>query len=212
MDVLLLGASGRIGERTANELLSRGHRVTGASRSGTVEAIDDEDLVVVSADATDPDDVAKLATGHDAVVSALGPSGDESPPILSEMIAATIDGLRRASVDRLVWTGGAGGLEVGPGTKLIETEDFPEAARPVAEAAIDAYAVLEEADDLEWTYVGPAAIIEPGERTGEYRTADGELVVDDEGGSYVSMEDFAIALADELEQGDWIHTYLGVGH
>ncbi|MFC6736900.1 NAD(P)H-binding protein, partial [Halolamina salina] len=53
MDVLLLGASGRIGRRTATELLDRGHRVTGVSRSGAVEGVDDDQFVAVAGDATD---------------------------------------------------------------------------------------------------------------------------------------------------------------
>ncbi len=211
MDVLLLGASGRIGRRVTAELLDRGHTVTGVSRSGTVEGIDHPEFAAVAGDATDPDQVARLAAGHDAVGSALGPGEDESPAVLAEMMRATVEGLRRASVDRLVWTGGAGGLEVAPGTKLVETEEFPDDWEPLARAAIDAYEVLREADDLEWTYLAPAAIIEPGERTGEYRTAAGELVEDD-GESYVSMEDFAVAFTDELEDADAVHTYLGVGY
>ncbi len=212
MDVLLLGASGRIGRRTADELLSRGHRVTGVSRSGTVEGVDDPELVALSGDATDADDVAKLAAGHDAVVSTLGPSGEEDPDVLVEMMRAAVEGLRRASVDRLVWTGGAGGLEVAPDTRLVDTEEFPEEWEPVARAAIDAFGVLEDVEDVEWTYLAPAALIEPGERTGEYRTAEGELVADEDGDSYVSMEDFAVALVDELEEGAAIHTYTGVGY
>jgi len=155
MNVLLLAASGRIGRRVAAELLDRGHDVTGVSRSGTVAEIDHPDFAAVAGDATDPDDVAKLAAGHDAVASTLGPSDDESPAVLTEMIEAAIDGLRRASVTRLVWTGGAGGLKVGPETRLIETDDFPEEWEPVARAAIDAYERLEAADDLKWTYSRP---------------------------------------------------------
>ena len=212
MNVLLLGASGRIGRRTAAELLNRGHAVTGVSRSETVDGIDDDEFVAVAGDATDPDDVAKLAAGHDAVVSALGPSDGESPENLTEMMDAVVEGLRRAGVDRLVWTGGAGGLEVGPETMLVETDDFPEEWKPVARAAIDAYDILSEADDLAWTYLAPAAVIEPGERTGEYRTAERELVTDDEGDSHISMEDFAVALVDELEAENAVHAYLGAGN
>ncbi|MFC4989718.1 NAD(P)-dependent oxidoreductase [Saliphagus infecundisoli] len=212
MDVLLLGASGRIGRRIAAELLDRGHAVTGVSRSGTVEGIDHAQFTAIAGDATDPDQIARLAAGHDAVGSALGPGEDDSPAVLEETMRATIEGLRRASVDRLVWTGGAGGLEVAPGTKLVETEGFPDDWEDLARAAIDAYEVLREADDLEWTYLAPAAMIEPGERTGEYRTADGELVADDDGESHISMEDFAVAFADELENADALYTYLGVGY
>jgi putative NADH-flavin reductase len=212
MDVLLLGASGRIGHRIADELLARDHSVTGVSRSGSVEDIDAADFVAVEGDATDPGDVAKLATGHDAVASALGPSDDESPDRLVDMIAATIEGLRRASVNRLVWTGGAGGLYVDSETLLVDTDDFPEEWEPIASAAIDAYDRLADVDDLAWTYLAPAALIEPGERTGEYRTADRELVADEDGESYISMADFAVALADELESGDGVHTYVGTGY
>ena len=128
------------------------------------------------------------------------------------MMEAAVGGLRRASVDRLVWTGGAGGLKVGPDTRLIETDDFPEEWKPVVGAAIDAFEILRDADDIEWTYVAPAAIIELDERTGEYRTAEGELVADEDGESYVSMEDFAVALVDELEGGAGTRTYRGVGY
>ncbi|WP_135820128.1 NAD(P)-dependent oxidoreductase [Halostella litorea] len=212
MDVLLLGASGRIGHRVANELLDRGHDVTGVSRSGEVEGVEDASFVAVAGDATDPDDVAQLAAGHDAVASTLGPGEDTSPDVLVNMMEAVIEGLRRASVDRLVWTGGAGGLSVGPDTRLVETDDFPDEWEPLARAAIDAYDVLADDDDLEWTYLAPAALIEPGERTGEYRTAAGELVADEDGESYISMEDFAVALADELEEANAVHTYLGTGY
>ncbi len=128
------------------------------------------------------------------------------------MIGAVIEGIRRASVDRLVWTGGAGGLYVGPDTRLVETDDFPDEWVPIARAAIDAYETLAAAEDLRWTYLAPAALIEPGERTGEYRTAEGELVTDEEGDGYISMEDFAVALVDELEDPQGIHTYLGTGY
>jgi len=212
MDVLLLGASGRIGHRIANELLDRGHAVTGVSRSGDVEGIDDPDFQSVAGDATDATDIADLAEGHDAVASALGPSEDEDVDVLVEMANAVVTGMRDAGVDRLVWTGGAGGLYVGPDTRLVETEEFPDDWEPVARAAIEAYEIFEDADDLQWSYVAPAALIEPGERTGEYRTAEGELVADEDGDSYISTEDFAIAFVDELESGDAVHTYLGTGY
>jgi len=211
MNVLLLGASGRIGQRIATELLDRGHAVTGVSRSGE-GGIDHPDFEAVAGDATDPGTVADLAAGHDAVASALGPSEGEDVDVLVEMAEAVVEGMREAGVDRLVWTGGAGGLYVGPDTRLVDTDDFPDEWEPVARAAIDAYGVFEDADDLAWSYVAPAALIEPGERTGEYRTAPGELVADEDGDSYISMEDFAVAFVDELESGDAVHTYLGTGY
>lgn len=105
MNALLFGASGRIGHRIARELLARGHEVTGVSRSGDIEGIDDADFEAVAGDATDADDVAQLAEGHDAVTSALDPTDDNSPDVLSKMARAVTNGMESAAVTRLVWTG-----------------------------------------------------------------------------------------------------------
>jgi putative NADH-flavin reductase len=43
-------------------------------------------------------------------------------------------------------------------------------------------------------------------------SVEGELVADEDGESYITMEDFAVAFVDELESGDAIHTQLGVGY
>ncbi|WP_459194669.1 NAD(P)-dependent oxidoreductase [Halosimplex sp. J119] len=212
MNVLLLGASGMIGQRIADELLERDHDVTGTSRDGEVEQVDGENFEAVALDATDADEIADAATGHDAVVSALGPSEDADLDILVEMAEAVLDGVRAVETDRLLWVGGAGSLHVDEDTQFIETDGFPDELVPLAQAHIDAFEVVREADDVEWSYLAPPGIIEPGERTGEYRTAEGELVVDDEGDSYITAEDYAVALADELESGDEVHTHLGVGY
>lgn len=212
MDVLLFGASGRIGRRIADELLDRDHDVTGASRSGEIADVEHPDFEAVAGDATDPDEVARLAEGRDAVASALGPSDDSDVGVLTEMATGLLEGLDRTDVDRLVWVGGAGGLNAEPGTKFVETDEFPDEIEPIARAHIDALEILREADDVDWSYLAPPAVIEPGERTGEYRTAAGKLVADEDGESYISMEDYAVAFVDELENDDAIHTQLGVGY
>lgn len=211
MDVLFFGASGRIGHRIAHELLDRGHVVTGVSRSGRIDDLNDPSFQAVPGDATEAKTVATLADGRDVVASALGPDPDNLDA-LPEMAEALVEGLRATGVRRLVWTGGAGGLHVGPDTRLIETDDFPDELKPIAHVHIQALEVLREADDIEWSYLAPPAVIEPGPRTGSYRTAEGSLVVDEEGESFISMEDFAVAFADEVEQGTAIHTQLGVGY
>jgi putative NADH-flavin reductase len=55
--------------------------------------------------------------------------------------------------------------------------------------------------DVDWTYVSSGAILAPGERTGRYRTAGDQLLAGDNGRSEISMEDFAVALLNEIEQG-----------
>jgi putative NADH-flavin reductase len=211
MAVLLLGASGQIGQRIGKELLDRDYTVTGVSRTGKIEGIAHSNFRAVTGDATDSDMVAELAAGHDAVASALG-SSDGKVNFLPEMARAVIEGLRKSDVERLVWTGGVGGLYVGPETQFIETDDFPDHWVPTAQAHIDALEIIREADDLDWSYIAPAAMTQPGKRTGGYRTAERQPVVDENGESRISMEDFAVAIVDELEKGEAIHTQLGVGY
>ena len=52
---------------------------------------------------------------------------------------------------------------------------------------------------MEWSYVSPGALLEPGERTGRYRLGEDELLVGEDGRSRITMEDFAIAMLDEAE-------------
>ncbi len=202
MNVLLFGASGNIGRAIAHELVARGHVVTGATRSG--DPIDDLDIGVLTADATDADQVAAAATGQDAIVSAVGPRRgvDDDEDTLVGAARALIEGARRAGVTRLVVLGGAGTLEVAPGIRLVDTPEFLEAWKPNALAQAAALDLYRRCDDLDWTYISPAALIEAGERSGSYRVGGDELLVDAQGRSRITYPDYAIALVDEIEQGN----------
>ena len=52
----------------------------------------------------------------------------------------------------------------------------------------------------------------PGEHTGEYRTTDDTLLVDDEGKSRISFQDFAVAVLDELEEPHHVGKRFGVAY
>ncbi|HEV8295788.1 MAG TPA: NAD(P)H-binding protein [Acidimicrobiales bacterium] len=202
MKVLLFGASGNIGEAIARELVARGHTVTGATRRGaTVEGLD---IAVVPANVTDVEDVAALAVGQDAIVSAVGPrhgvDADDGTALFVGAAHALVDGARKAGVRRLVVVGGAGSLEIAPGVRLVDSPEFLDAWKPNALAQTAALDVYRTIDDLDWTYISPAALIEAGERTGRYRTGGEQLLTDDQGKSRITYADYAIALVDELEQ------------
>ncbi|MEV0321046.1 NAD(P)-dependent oxidoreductase [Streptomyces sp. NPDC050658] len=199
MRILLFGATGMVGSRIAAEALSRGHEVTAVSRSGKAVGT----AAAVTGDASDPAVVAELAAGHDAVGSALAPPRDGSAP--SEPFLATnralVDGVRAGGVRRLVVVGGAGSLEIAPGQALVDQPDFPDAYKAESLAQRDALGFYRTAGDVDWTYVSPAALIEPGERTGTFRIGGDQLLADAEGNSRITAEDYAIAFVDELEKG-----------
>jgi putative NADH-flavin reductase len=98
-----------------------------------------------------------------------------------------------------VVVGGAGSLEVAPGVTLESAKDFPAAWRPIAQAHEKALELLRESS-IDWTYLSPSAFFEPGPRTGKFRLGQDQLLTAADGKSWISMEDYAIALADELEQ------------
>ena len=122
-----------------------------------------------------------------------------------------MEGTRRGGVTRLLIVGGAGGLIADSGVPLMDTPEFPEEIRPLARAHADAYDLYKESD-LEWTYVSPAAIIEPGKRTGQFRIGMDRLVTDESGSGRISVEDFAVAVIDELDDPQFVQSRFTVAY
>jgi putative NADH-flavin reductase len=212
MKVLVFGAGGNIGRAITAELLSRGHAVTAASRSGA--QVDGLDIPVAAGDAADPGTVARLAQGHDAVVAANGPKpgAGVAANAFSGPAHGLIEGLRQAGVRRLLVLGGAGSLEVAPGRRVVDAPDFPDAWKPNALGQAEALDIYRTVSDLDWTYVSPAAIIGPGDRTGAYRIGGDQLLVDAAGESRISIPDYVAGLVDELENGRAIRRRITVAY
>ena len=201
MKIALFGAGGAIGQSIAEEALLRGHQVTAVVRDPAKFKLAHEKLTVVKGDASDAESVATAVTGQDAVISAVGPTGgDTASKFLVNVAHGLINGLTRAGVSRLVVVGGAGSLEVAPGLQLVDAPVFPAALRGIALAHRDSLDVFRTVD-LNWTYISPPALIEPGERTGKYRQGRTQLLADEQGNSRISIPDYAIALLDEVESG-----------
>ena len=189
--IALLGITGRAGSRIAHELLARGHSVTGIARK--IDGVEARPgLTVQAADVNALDALVPLLRSHDAIVSSTRFAGGSDAATL---LAAA----RQAGVPRLLVVGGAGSLEVAPGAALIDAPGFPDAYKPEASAGGRMLAALRAEKDLDWTFLSPSAIFEPGERTGRFRVGGDSLLSDANGKSWISMEDYAIALVDEIE-------------
>ncbi|MCZ8514486.1 NAD(P)-dependent oxidoreductase [Paenibacillus filicis] len=199
MKIALIGAGGTIGQRILKEALDRGHQVTVIARNPAGVSVQNERLSVAAGDIFDAAGIAKAAEGHDAVISAYGPKTGEE----QELVRATrslIEGVKRSGVGRLLAVGGAGSLEVAPGVKLIDMPGFPDFVKPIAAAHSDALDVLRQETELDWVSFSPAGLIEPGERTGRYRKDKDRVVVNEQGESRISAEDYAVAMLDEAER------------
>jgi putative NADH-flavin reductase len=203
MDVVLFGATGNIGGAIAAELVARDHSVTGVTRSGGSGHASWPGVGLRAGDVTDAASVAEMATGADALISAIGPGlGPDRPQPFVAAARALIAGARRAGVRRLLVVGGAGGLEVARGRQAVDSPDFPEAYRANALAQREALEVYRAVDDLDWTYVAPAAEIGPGPHIRDYQIGHDRMVYAEDGKSHISYADFADGVVDCLEQGN----------
>jgi uncharacterized protein len=214
MRIVLFGAGGKIGRAIADEMLLRSYEVTGVTRGGNVAGSAELAITAKAADVTNPDVVVDLIKDHDAVASAVGPrlGVDDDEAILVGAARSLITAMRKTKLRRLVVLGGAGGLEVSPGVRVIDQPDFPPIWKKNALAQINALVLYRKVDDLDWTVVSPAAVIEPGERTGMYRLGGDQLLVDAAGKSRISIADYAIAFVDELERGNAIRQRITVAY
>ena len=190
MKIALIGATGNAGSRILAELSRRGHAVTAIARHPQkVPAL--PDVTAVKADADDVAGLAAVIKGHDAVISSVHFTASDP----HKLIAA----VREARVPRYLVVGGAGSLEVAPGVRLIDTPQFPAIYKAEAAAGGVFLDLLRQQSDLDWTYLSPSAVFAPGERTGKFRLGRDQLLTNDKG-SHISFEDYAIALADEIEK------------
>ena len=60
--------------------------------------------------------------------------------------------------------------------------------------------------EVDWVFFSPAGNLGnmgqqgPGERTGKFRLGKDDMLFDEKGESFISVEDYAYAMIDELEQ------------
>lgn len=197
MNVVVYGATGKAGSRIVEELVRREHTVVAVSRKA--ESVTWPERVTAKDD--DISDVAKIQgiiAGSDAVVSAYGPPADDPEQVVGATARLTA-AVKANGGPRLIVVGGAASLFVAPGVTLYDSGHLPDLWKGIAKAHIDVLEAIRKSE-IDWTYFSPAAFFEPGVRTGKFRLGKDDLIADAKGESRVSMEDYAIALVDELER------------
>lgn len=200
MHIALIGASGFIGSGLLIEALARGHRVT--ALVGRPERLTPQPgLTAVATDVLDTEGLAAQLAGHDAVLSAFsGHAQEDVRGYYGRGIDSILAATRQAGVARLLVVGGAGSLEVAPGVQVVDSPDFPAQWKASALGARDTLDKLRKEEALDWTLLSPAAVIAPGERTGKFRIGGDQLLQDAQGQSRISVQDYAVAMLDELER------------
>jgi len=191
MKIAVIGASGNAGSRITTELARRGHAVTAIARHPEKIA-SGANVTPTRGDVMDQAGLARLLAGHDAAISSVHFLA--SDPV--KLIAAA----KESKVGRYLVVGGAGSLEVAPGVRLVTTPGFPVAYKAEAEKGAAFLDLLRAETELNWTFLSPSALFTAGERTGKFRLGTDQLLIASDGKSSISFEDFAVALADEIER------------
>jgi len=205
-NVVLIGASGFVGSAILEEALSRGHHVKAVVRDPEKIKIKDSKLKVVQEDIMDEAKLAKTFKGHEYVISAYNP-GWKNPNIYEDTLrryTAIINDAKEAHVRLLLEVGGAGSSFVVPGTRLVESGSIPDSIRPGVEALSSVYIdMLTGEEAFDWVFFAPSASLEKGKRTGNFRLGNDRLLTDKEGNSRISVQDYAMAMVDELEKEEF---------
>ncbi len=213
MKITILGAGGSIGKRILNEAARRNHEISLITSKPVsyFELAGAEKVTIHSADIFDTETLSNLFKGNDVVISAYAPPADNHD-ILLEASRSLVNACKNADV-RLIAVGGAGSLRVNENTQLIDTPDFPEAYRSIAAAhrkTLESVYYHETA--LNWTNVSPSAYIFEGERTDQFRIGEDNLLLNENGESAISMEDFAIGILNEAEEARFIKKRFTIGY
>ncbi|SEP18682.1 NAD(P)-dependent oxidoreductase [Aquisalimonas asiatica] len=200
MNITILGATGSVGKRIVDEALARGHEVTAVSRTQAKPGAFPDGVTPYAADVRDQRQLVPAMEGQDLAISALRPpEGLEDS--LVPLTRAVLESAASAGVRTLVVGGAARLLVPGrEGETVLSSPDFlPASAIAIARACQAQYEHCLRETGVDWTYLSPPAMLEPGKRTGRYRLGTDTLITNENGMSRISMEDFAVALLDEAE-------------
>ncbi len=200
MKIVLIGASGYVGSALLNEARARGHAVT-AVVSNAAKLARHAGVTTVGIDVLNTQALVEVLAGHEAVISAF--SGHAQADIYGyylDGLRSIISAVKAAQIPRLLVVGGAGSLEVAAGVQLVDTPEFPAEWKATAEGARDGLKLLRQQEGLDWTMLSPSAMLEDTGRSGKFRLGADRLLVDSAGKSRISIQDYAIAMIDELER------------
>lgn len=200
MKVAVIGATGRAGSLIAKEAKDRGHKVTAIVRNA--EKMADKDIRVVEKAffTLTSEDIKK----YEVIVNAFGTGMEQEEAVKHVQFGKIlIEALKEAPDTRLIVVGGAGSLYLNEDKTLrvMDTPDLPTFFQPTAINQAKNLDDLEQAADINWTFVSPALDFDAkGKRTGTYQTGTDQVIVNSKNQSYISYADFAIAIVDEIEQ------------
>jgi uncharacterized protein len=186
MKILLIGASGNIGQRILKEALTKGYRVTAAQRDPAAVKVQHPKLSIIYGDLLKQHELPALLYDNEIIISAISPTGSSTPQLFKKANENLIGALRHQD-KRIIVVGGAGCLEISPGLKVMDSPLWSQLPAEWKPDIIVHNEVLElyKNSGLNWTYFSPAKDVKAGERTGKYRLGTTNMIFDENGELYL---------------------------
>lgn len=214
-DITIIGVSGFVGSAILNEALMRNYQIDAIVRNPLNVHATSLDLTVTKGDVMDEKGLEKLLYKKQVVISAYHP-GWKNPNVYDDTLKAYTNIIRaskRAGVKRLLIVGGAGTLLVEPNKAVIDTGWIPDAILPNVKGLLKVYNdLLKPEKELDWVFFNPAGNLVPGSRTGRFRLGKDYLIFNDKGESVISVQDYAVAMLNEVEKQDYHKERFTIGY
>jgi putative NADH-flavin reductase len=208
MKVLVLGATGSVGQHILQLGIERGHELTALVRNAEKLKSWERRVRVVKGDALDKDSVEQAVRGQEAAIYAIGIKTIGRTTLFSESTRILIDAMERNRVKRLVCITGVGAGETkGHGGFLYDRILFPLVTKRVY-ADKEVQETLIQKSSLDWVIVRPAMFRE-GSPSGKL-----EAVTDVRGVTLtrVSRVEVAAFVLDQLTDGRYLRKAVFIGH
>ncbi len=201
MKIIVFGASRGTGLEVVKQALQAGHQVTAFVRSPEKFDVKHENLTVFKGNSLDAAAVEKAIAGHEAVVSALGPT---RPPVAHMMETSAkniVAAMQKHGVRRIVSTTGAGVRQPEDEPKLMDHFIGFLLNLLAKDVVLDSAANVKviQATDLDWTIVRYPRLVD-GEHTGKYRVS----YVGKDSSTQLSRADGADFVLKELVEKKWL--------
>lgn len=208
MNILLLGATGRVGSVLLAKALKDGHQVVVLVRTPEKITVTSPHLQIIQGDVLDEAALEKAMTvlPSEAVVNALNTDKNNT---LSRTTPSLIHLMKKHRVNRLIAIGTAGILDSRekPEIYRFQSSESKRKTTTAAEDHLAAYHQMRESD-LDWTLVCPTYLPD-GEETGQYRVEADMLPAD---GKKISVQDTAAFAYAQLHNNTFIGKRVGIAY
>ncbi|MCZ8495708.1 NAD(P)-dependent oxidoreductase [Priestia megaterium] len=206
MNILILGATGRVGSQIVKHALRDGHHVTVLVRTPKKIQVTNEKLTIIQGNVLNEDDIVRSIGGIDVVISALNNDGTTT---LSESMPLIIEAMKREGIQRIITIGTAGILQSRSTPQSMRYQLRKSKGRPVraAKEHHKVYTMLKQSS-LDWTIVCPTYLPD-GESIGKYCVDDDFLP---EGGTEISVSDTAEFTFSQIKSSDYIKSRVGIAY